>query len=194
MPESYRITGRIRDEERKPVAGFIVQAYDKELGIFLHPDDRLGKAVTDSDGAFEISFSKETFKEWLENNPKVYLTIRDTTGRVVLQTDPEENTTGNIDFQIKLGESPVDPLAPDIYKDGLRKIATSLRASTSAVDMSRGDIQEMAEVLFRSVDSWTLYRDELFRVAGYDGVQVPAGPRKEKHDHVSRWDKPVLSS
>jgi hypothetical protein len=194
VPESYRIRGRIRDQGNRPVGGFTVQAFDKELGIFLHPDDRLGKAVTGDDGAFEISFGKDTFKDWLESNPKVYLTIRDRAGKVMLQTESEANTTGSIDFQVKLGEREVDPLAPNIYQDGLRRIATSLRASSGAVDMSRSDIQEMSEVLFRAVDSWTLYRDQLFRVAGYDGIQVPAEPRKEKHVHVTRWDKPVLPS
>jgi len=194
VPESYRITGRIRGEGNNPVEGFTVQAFDKELGIFLHPDDRLGRAVTGSDGVFRISFGRETFKDWLQSNPKVYLTIRDRTGKIMLQTEAKSNTTGDIDFEVRLGAREIDTLAPDIYQDGLRRIASSLRASSGAVDMSRSDILEMSEILFRAVDSWTIYRDQLFRVAGYDGIQVPAEPRKERHDHVTRWDKPVLPS
>jgi len=33
VPDSYIIAGRIRDEKNRPTAGFIVQAFDKELGI-----------------------------------------------------------------------------------------------------------------------------------------------------------------
>jgi len=92
-----------------------------------------------------------------------------------------------------LGESLVDALAPNIYQDNLRRIGASFRGMTGTVDMSRADVQEMSEVLFRAVDSWTLYRDQIFQKAdGYDGIQVPEEPRKEKHDHVSRWDRPVL--
>ncbi len=192
MADSYRIAGRIRDEENRPVGGLTVQAFDKELGIYLHPDDRLGKATSAADGSFEISFGKDTFKDWLESNPKVYLVIRDGEGKIMFQTQGELNTTGDIDFQIKLGEREVDPLAPNIYQEGLRRIAASFRGIGGAVDLSRSDIKEVSEVLFRAMDSWTLYQDQLFRATGYDGIQVPAQPRKEQHDHVSRWDKPVL--
>jgi len=192
VPDSYRITGRIRDEENGPVEGFTVQAFDKELGIYLHPDDRLGKAKTADDGSFEILFGKDTFKDWLESNPKVYLVVRDRAGIIALKTEAETNTTGHVDFQIKLGEIKVDPLAPNVYQDGLRRIAASFRGMGNQVDMSKGDIKEMSEVLFRAVDSWILYRDQLIRATGYDGIQVPFEPRKEHHDHVSRWDKPVL--
>jgi hypothetical protein len=192
VPDSYRITGRIRDEENGPVKGFTVHAFDKELGIYLHPDDRLGKATTADDGSFEILFGKDTFKDWLESNPKVYLVVRDRGGIVALQTEAETNTTGVIEFQIKLGEIKVDPLSPNIYQDGLRRIAASFRGMGAVVDLSKGDVKEMSEVLFRAVDSYALYRDQLIRATGYDGIQVPAEPRKEHHDHVSRWDKPVL--
>ncbi len=193
MPDSYTITGRVRDERNKPAAGLIVQAFDKELGIYLHPDDRLGKATTADDGSFEITFGKEAFKELFEDNPKVYLFVREPRGEAVLKTQVGLNTTGDVQFQIKMGEPEVDPLAPNIYQDNLRRIGTSFRGITGTVDMSRADVQEMSEVLFRAVDSWTLYRDQIFeKVAGYDGIQVPEEPRKEKHEHVSRWDRPVL--
>ncbi len=192
MADSYRITGRIRDEEGRPVGGFTVQAFDKEQGIRLHPDDRLGKATTAADGSFEISFGKDTFKDRLESNPKVYVAIRDHEGKIMLQTQGELNTTGYIDFQVKLGKKKVDLLAPNIYQDGLRRITASFRGIGGAVDLSKSDVKEMSEVLLRAIDSWTLYQDQLFRATGYDGIQVPAQPRKEQHDHVSRWDKPVL--
>ncbi len=194
-PNSYRISGRIRDERNRPAAGYIVQAFDKVLGILLlHPDDRLGKATTAGDGSFEITFGKETFKEWFTNQPKVYLVVRDQGGKVVLQTQVGVNTTGDVQFQVKLGGGPeVDALAPNIYQDSMKRIGASFSGMQGTLDMSKVDVQEMSEVLARAVDSYTLYRDEIFQaVAGYDGIQVPREPRKERHDHVSRWDRPVL--
>ena len=192
MPDSYRITGRIRDETNNPVEGYTVQAFDKELAIYLHPDDRLGKAKTADDGSFEITFGKDAFKDWFESNPKVYLVVRDRAGIIAVQTDAETNTTGRVEFQIKLSGIKVEPLAPNIYQDGLRRIATAFRGMGGEVDLSRADVKEVSEILFRAVDSWTLYQDQLIRATGYDGIQVPAEPRKERHDHVSRWDKPLL--
>jgi hypothetical protein len=192
VPDSYRITGRIRDETNNPVEGYTVQAFDKELAIYLHPDDRLGKAKTADDGSFEITFGKDAFKDWFESNPKVYLVVRDRAGIISVQTDAETNTTGRVEFQIKLSGIKVEPLAPNIYQDGLRRIATAFRGMGGEVDLSRADVKEVSEILFRAVDSWTLYQDQLIRATGYDGIKVPAEPRKERHDHVSRWDKPLL--
>ncbi len=192
MPDSYRIAGRIRDENKNPAVGFVVQAFDQVPAIYLHPDDRLGKATTGADGSFQITFVKATFKELFANDPKVYLVVREPGGKVALKTEVEVNTTGDMQFQIKLGEPEVDALDPNIYQGNLNRIATTFRGITGTVDMSRGDIQEMAEVLTRAVDSWTFYRDQLLRVTGYDGVQVPEQPRKEAHHHVTRWDRPVL--
>jgi hypothetical protein len=192
VPDSYRITGRIRDETNDPVEGYTVQAFDKELAIYLHPDDRLGKAKTADDGSFEITFGKDAFKDLFESNPKVYLVVRDRAGIIAVQTDAETNTTGRVEFQIKLSGTKVEPLAPNIYQDGLRRIATAFRGMGGEVDLSRADVKEVSEILFRAVDSWTLYQDQLIRATGYDGIQVPAEPRKERHDHISRWDKPLL--
>ncbi len=194
MSESYRITGSVRDEQGKPVEGFTIQAFDKKLGIYLHPDDKLGKATTRFDGSFEISFNKETFKDWLEKNPKIYLQVRNREGKIVVQSQAQVNTTGDTEFQIKLGEREIDPLDSNIYQNGLGRIVGSFRGMSGTVDMSRSDIAEVAEILFRAIDSWVLYRDELVRVAGYDGIKVPNQPRKEQHDHITRWDRPVLLS
>ncbi|HMK83678.1 MAG TPA: hypothetical protein VK503_08170, partial [Candidatus Bathyarchaeia archaeon] len=69
MTDNYRLTGRIRDERSLAVEGFVVQAFDKDLGIYLHPDDRLGKDKTGKDGGFQIDFTKATFKDWFEQDP-----------------------------------------------------------------------------------------------------------------------------
>ncbi len=192
MPENYRITGSIRGEDNLPGAGYTVQAFDKDRGIYGHPDDRLGKAKTLDDGTFSIEFTKDDFKDWFEDEPRVYLEVRDPEGRVVLKTPDKKNSTGRIDFQIKLGKPRVDPLAPDVYAGNLQRIISAFRNLGDAVDVSRVDVRYVLDSLLGSLTSWTVHRDMLARFCGYDGIQVPEQPRKEEHIHVTRWDEEVL--
>jgi len=189
---SYRITGRVRDEQNRPAKDYVVQAFDKDLGIYLHPDDRLGKANTEDDGSFEILFNEATFKDWFESDPNVYLQVRDEDGRIVIGTQSSKNTTGRIDFQIKLGKPPTDPLEPDIYSNSLDRMRAGLQSVGDAVDPSRDDIRSIFELIGGALASWTAYRDDLVRICGYDGIQVPEQPRREAHRHVTRWDEAVL--
>lgn len=193
MVISYRITGRIRDERSRPAKDYVVQAFDKDLGVYLHPDDRLGKANTADDGSFEITFNEATFKDWFESEPKVYLQVRDGDGRIVISTQANKNTTGRIDFQIKLGKPLPNPLEPDIYANSLERMRAGLQNVGDAVDLSRDDVRNVFELMAGALAAWTSYRDELVSVCGYDGVQVPKQPRREDHRHVTRWDETVLS-
>lgn len=192
MPYYYRITGRIRDDGNLAVEGFTVHAFDKDPGIYFHPDDRLGRAVTDHEGSFEITFSENVFKDWFEGDPEIFLVIRDREGRVLITTENKENVTRHVDFQIKLGEQDFSPDEPDLYAGGLDRIIAALRSIGDAADLSKSDVRVVFEVLVRVLGSWAIYRDELVRSYGYDAIQVPRHPRKEKHDHITRWDKPVL--
>lgn len=192
VPDSYAVRGRIRDENNRPVEGFTVQAFDKDPGIYLHPDDRLGKARTDAEGNFEIVFRPETFKDWFENNPDVYLRVRDREGRVVLETQGKENTTRDILFQVKLSKEQPNPLAPDIYGGSFRRAIAAFRSVGEIADLSRSDVRVVSELLLRTLDSWAFYRDRLASLTGYDGIQVPEQPRRSEHIHATRWDRPVL--
>jgi hypothetical protein len=192
QPSKFRITGRIRDQNRIGVKGFTVQAFDKDLGIYLHPDDRLGKDHTDEDGYFEIQFDSSTFKDWFEDYPNVYLVIRDEEGKSVITTEAKKNSTGRVDFQVELGVTDVSPLEPDIYSGNFDRMRTAFQNLGDSVDLSNNDIQITSNFVLGAIGSWTLYRDELARSGGYDGIQVPKIPRKEKHDHVTRWDEEVL--
>jgi len=188
----YRITGRIRDERNHPAKDYVVQAFDKDLGIYLHPDDRLGKANTADDGSFEITFNEATFKDWFESEPNVYLQVRDEDGRIVVGTQSSKNATGRIDFQIKFGKPQTNPLEPDIYANSLERMRAGLQSVGDAVDLSRDDVRSVFELIAGALASWTTYRDELVRVCGYDGIQVPEQPRRVDHRHVTRWDEAVL--
>ena len=192
LTDSYRITGRIRDERGREVEGFVVQGFDKDLGIYLHPDDRLGKDETKEDGRFQIDFSKAAFKDWFEQEPNVYLQIRDIGGREIINTTSKKNTTGRMDFQIKLARLHPNPLEPDLYANGLQRMMSGLRSVGDAIDLSRDDVKNVFELLGGVLGAWTSYRDEIVRVCGYDGIQVPEQPRRVNHYHVTRWDEAVL--
>jgi hypothetical protein len=190
--KSFRITGIIRDEGNITVEGYTVQAFDKDQGIYLHPDDRLGKAKTDSNGAFLITFGQDAFIDWFESNPQVYLTIRDQNGRILIETPDKENSTGDVDFQVKLGSSVVSAQEPDLYSGSLARIVAAFKNIGDSADLSNIDVNILFEVILRVVTSWTIERDSLVRIYGYDGIQVPEHPREEEHSHTTRWDKPLL--
>ena len=192
MPNYYKITGRIRDENNHAAEGYTIQAFDKDPKIYLHPDDRLGKAFTDNEGTFRITFSDDAFKDWLEGNPEIYLVIRDREGRILITTESKENVTKKVDFQIKLGKTSPNPLEPDLYANNFERMIAALRNIGDAADLSKSDVRTIFELLLRIQSSWTIYRDELSRLHGYDGIQVPKQPRREEHNHITRWDKAVL--
>ena len=188
----YRINGRVRGEDNLPVRGLSVQAFDKDPGIYLYPDDSLGSAVTDEDGSFQITFDEQRFKDWFEGGPEVYLVLRDQGTNVLVRTEAKENTTGLIDLQIKLGRSKADPAEPDIYSSNLPRLISAFNTLFDLDSLSNSDARTVVEILFRAVNSWVLYRDDLAKYAGYDAIQVPSHPRRLEHDHVTRWDKPIL--
>ena len=188
----YRISGRIRDENNHSVMGCIVQAFDKDPSIYLHQDDMLGEAKTDEYGAFEISFDKDAFEDWFETGPEVYLIVKGQDGKFLIRTPEKENITKKMDFQIKLGKNVANPLEPNLYANNFPRMISAFNTLFSLESLSGSDASTVVEVLFRAINSWVLYRDDLARYAGYDGIQVPLRPRREKHNHVTRWDKPVL--
>jgi hypothetical protein len=189
---NYKVTGRLRDEDNQIDVGYTVQAFDKEPGIYLHSEKRLGKATTDKDGTFEMMFGEATFKEWFVNNPKVYLVVRDTGGRVLVNTPSRENTTKVANFQIKLGKPQINPFEPDLYAGNFERMTSAFSNMGDSVDVSREDVTTLLNFVLGALSSWVSYRDELARVCGYDGIQVPKQPRKEEHIHLTRWDEDVL--
>ncbi|GEM_PF-866656 len=188
----YRITGKIRDQDNRLVKGYKVQAFDEDLGNFLNPDDLLGEVKTDENGDFEITFSKDAFEDWFETDPDVYLEVKDESGKALIRTPSKKNTTKLMDFQIKIDGIKISPQGHDPYSGSLLSMIGALRDAGDAADLSKGDVRIIFELLMRVFTSWTANRDELVRFRGYDGIQVPKNPRAEKHDHVTRWDKPVF--
>jgi hypothetical protein len=69
---SFKISGVVREKESGvPLPGFFVKAYDKDL-LF---DDLLGSSQTNNQGAFEIMFGPEDFREFFEARPDIYFKV-----------------------------------------------------------------------------------------------------------------------
>ena len=187
----YRITGKIRDMANRPAKGYAVSAFDEDLGSRLNPDDLLGEATSDENGDFEIRFSKDAFEDWFETDPDVYLVVKDRSGKVLIRTPSRKNRTRLVEFQIKLDKSKIIPQGRDPYKDSLLSMIGAIRSAGDSADLSKGDVRVVFELFMRAAAAWTANRDELMRLWGYDGIQVPKNPWEEKHDHVIRWDMPT---
>jgi hypothetical protein len=80
----FRIFGVVRRQgKEKGIAGLRVYALDKDLFF----DDRLGSAVTDRDGHFEIHYVESDFREFFERRPDIYLKITDADGAALFTTE-----------------------------------------------------------------------------------------------------------
>lgn len=183
-----KISGRIRGEDNKAVRDYSVAGYLEIRGLRV----KVGSARTDEDGAFEIRFSPHDYTQ--EDELMVSVQIEDTEGRVVIDTPNKNSTTGRIDFQMKVGRGPTVKDEPDIYSGGMSRLVSAYSNLHDNIDQSRGEVKESLGSLIGVVKRWNEYRNELARTCGLEVIQVPKQPRKEEHDHVSRWDEAVLPS
>lgn len=100
---AFTIRGTVRDpQDRAGVAGLTVRALDQHLAV----DDRLGKAVTDAHGRFELRYAKRDFaRVFLEAKPTLYLQLENAAGEVVhISTEPvghEAAATRGIDLTLR---------------------------------------------------------------------------------------------
>lgn len=124
MTEYYTITGRIIDKDGQSVFDYTVQAFDKDPGIYFHPDDRLGRCITDDEGAFKIIFTDDAFEDWFEGNPEIYLVIRDNEGRIIKTTEIKKTATRSVDFQISLETSELHQPEPDFHDSASGEICS----------------------------------------------------------------------
>ena len=82
--KEYRIRGVVTEEETgRAIPNLIVRAFDKDIAF----DDKLGSAMTDPEGRFEILFDEAAFKDMFESKPDLYLQVFDFSGqRLLLDT------------------------------------------------------------------------------------------------------------
>lgn len=153
----------------------------------------VGRSKTDSDGSFEITLPvTDEFKS--EREIKVSIQVNDGDGRVVISTLGKSNSSGRVDFQIKLSGGPKVPDKAEIYSGGMNRLISAYSNLRQSIDPSRSDVEKSLDLLIGVVRRWSEYRDVLARSCGLEVIQVPKQPRKDEHDHVSRWDEAVLPS
>ena len=189
----FRIVGHVSDSKGNAIPDLTVQAFDKDLGFLVDPDDRLGTATTDQNGKFEIAYDESSFKEWFEGRADVYLIIRDRDGRVLYKTDVRREAKDVETFEIKIPEErrDIDATPPvDPYGETLSRLLSSFNRARGTVDLSEVSVEQLIANAGRAVSSWTYYTTEAaWKKIGYDGPQVPRYPRDNSHDHAIPWKK-----
>lgn len=81
---AFRIYGQVRGAlSRRGLPGLTVQALDKDLCF----DDRLGTAITDRDGGFEIRYGRSDFQDFFDNRPDIYLRVFAPSGDMLHTTE-----------------------------------------------------------------------------------------------------------
>lgn len=70
--QHFHVFGVVLEAESgRPLPRLQVQAFDKDL----FSDDFLGEATTDDEGRFDIGFTDADFKDAVESQPDIYLTV-----------------------------------------------------------------------------------------------------------------------
>jgi len=80
--DTWVIQGRISDANGRGISDLVVSVYDKDL-VF---DDRLGTITTDPNGDYRLVYRTRDFRDLIEQNPDLYLTITDRSGTVCYTT------------------------------------------------------------------------------------------------------------
>jgi hypothetical protein len=80
----FRIYGQVRGaQSARGLPGLEIRALDKDLCF----DDRLGTAITDKKGQFEIRYDESDFRDFFELKPDIYLQIRAPDGALLYTTE-----------------------------------------------------------------------------------------------------------
>ena len=94
------MSGSVEEEETgRPLVGLVVAVFDEDLFF----DDRLGMAITDKDGRFELFFDSSRFRDLFESDPDIYLKIYDATGaHMIFETQETVRRNASRDEKFKL--------------------------------------------------------------------------------------------
>jgi hypothetical protein len=81
----WTVRGRVTDAKGKPLPEVTVSLYDEDL-LF---DDRLGQAVTDAEGRYELTYRTGDFRDLIERRPDLYVKLTAKNGSI-LHVQPAE--------------------------------------------------------------------------------------------------------
>ena len=98
----------MEEETGRPLVGLVVAVFDEDLFF----DDRLGMAITDEDGRFQLFFESARFQDLFESEPDLYLKIYDAKGdRMIFETQETVRRNASRDEKFKV-RIPARNLAP----------------------------------------------------------------------------------
>ena len=184
---NYRITGIVRDDLGKAVPNVFVDAFDSDFGT---SEDSIGKAVTNTQGKFEITFDDKAFKEnfeFLERKPDLFVTIKDSF-RLLHKSEIQSEVQGpEVFFEITLRERRA---YDDPYANSLQRIISTFNAIGDTIDISQVDVATSLGQMVRALGNWSYYTTpKIMELYGYPGPQVPRYPKKVTHQHSLPWSK-----
>lgn len=191
----YVIKGSI-SENTPSKTKVMVQAMNSDHRFLgYHNDEILGNSWVDANGNFEIHFDKKDFQAGLlQNNPDIYLTIRNKLGQVIQKTEIRKGVkpsdTANLTFDISLDPlEEVGTYSEDPYSNSTDMVMASFSKINESMDIRSGDYIRVSELLIRSINAWSLYTNEhMWKTIGYDGPQVPRYPWKQDDGpHKKLW-------
>jgi hypothetical protein len=123
-----RISGQIRaSESGLGVPGVVVVAFDADHNF----DDRLGRALTDVDGHYELCYERSAFRDLFEQAPDIYLIIETPAGERLHTTEGATRFDADADERI-------DVAIPDA---SLR--AAGLRVAEPAADIDPARLRSL---------------------------------------------------
>ena len=197
----YTIKGVIKDAQGNPIKNIMIQAMDSDQRWYEdRNDDIIGSIRTKEDGTFEIPFDKEKFKDTLlENNPQIFLIIRNSFGQIIHTTEPikkeVEDTKSDsqkvLYFEITLAstEKENSGISLDPYLANNERVISAFQKLGDVSEFQLNDISRILRLLNTSINAWSLYTTEYtWDKIGYDGPQVPRYPwRTQDHSHELSW-------
>jgi hypothetical protein len=186
MPD-YVIKGSVCDNQGNKITNVKVQAMNSDHRLLQYQNDAmLGSVWVNIDGKFEIPFDKKDFHaSFFENNPDLYLIIRNSFGQIIKKTeirkDVKSSDIKNLTFDIHLDSTKETvTYSENPYSNSIDIVMSSFGKLDESVDIHPGDYLRVVELLVSTVSDWALYTTEsMWKVIGYDGPQVPRYPWKQ---------------
>jgi hypothetical protein len=198
----HSIRGIIKNTQGNPIKNIMIQAMDSDQKWYEdRNDDILGSTWSKEDGTFEIPFNKEKFKDsLLENNPQVFLIIRNSFGQIIhtteSKTDVEDSNSkgqNDLSFEISLASIEKDSaeISLDPYLDNNQRVISAFQKLGDVTEFQLTDVSRILRLLNTSINAWSMYTTEYtWDKIGYDGPQVPKFPwRIHDHSHKLSWEE-----
>jgi hypothetical protein len=184
---NYKITGIVKDDLGRPIPNLFVDAFDSDFGT---SEDYIGKAVTNTQGKFEIAFDDKAYKEnfeFPERKPDLFLTIRDSY-RVLHRSAVRPEAQGpEVFFEIILRQQRA---FDDPYANTLQRTISTFNSISDTIDVSQVDVATSLRQMVRALGNWSYYTTpKIMEFYGYPGPQVPRYPKRVTHQHSLQWNK-----